>query len=883
MDGFCGRQVSLGVRKRWDERSRMWREDLLVNGLRLSLKVGFGIVICMLLGLAGPRAVAQCPQMMQVDAAQALPSGIEIHSGQGILRVVALRDDVLRFTMSNTGQMPPHGSWAVLAKARASRVTVTPFSGADSVGFNTKDLMVRVARKTMAITVTNANGFVLMQSASPVEFYKSDQHGDTGYTVWEKMPQDEHFFGLGDKPAPLDRRGWQFTMWNTDHYRWQRGTDPIYKDIPYFMGFQKGTAYGVLLDNTWWTTFDFGKLRRNEFSFGAEGGPLRYYFFYGPTPKQVEQDYAWLTGTIPMPPKWTLGFQQSRYSYGTEAKVRAIADRLRKDKIPADVIYMDIDYQIHNRPFTVDPKKFPDFPAFVKELEKKDFHLVMITDLHVAYLPHSNYMPFMTGEAGDHFLHNPNGSIYVGDVWPGPAVFPDFTQARTRKWWGGLYKQFYSYGVGGFWNDMNEPSVFNTPTKTIPLDVVGQIEGPGWKTRTVTQREIHNIMGEQNSRATFDGLRALKPNQRPFVLTRSSYAGGQRYAATWTGDNSSDWNQMQLSTPMLESLGLSGFTMVGDDIGGFAGSPQMDLLTKWIEMGAFNPIDRDHTTKGSHPQEPWVGGPAQEAIRRKYIETRYRLFPYIYTTVDYASRTGIPLMRPLFLDFPDAMPDKSPLDDSVPNEFLFGPDLLVAPPHYPDEVQSYNVTFPPAPWYNFWTGKLAANGGYTGTLEKTVLTNQTVSGGQGLQTLKVRPTLAVLPVFAKGGSVIPMQPLVESLMQTPVGPLTLRVYPGPDCHGSLYDDDGTTLDYKHGDYLRVHYACEAAPGSLTLHISAQEGSYPAWWKQIRVQVYGWKSSHVQAELDGRPVSGARYDAAHGMVEVVIPQNVKGETLTVKAE
>ena len=826
------------------------------------------ITISALLMSGGFKAVAEVPQMREVDSAQALPSGIEIHSGQGVLRVVALRGQILRFTMSNTGKLPPHGSWAVLKKARESRIQVTPFSGVNSVGFNTKDLKVRVARKTMAITVTNADGFVLMQSASPVHFYKSDKEGDTGFMVWEKMPQDEHFFGLGGKAAPLDKRGWQFTMWTTDHYRWQRGTDPIYKDIPFFMGFQKGQAYGLLLDDTWRTTFDFGKERRNEFSFGGEGGPLRYYFFYGPTPKKVEKDYAWLTGKGPLPPKWALGYQQSRWAYGTAKKVRWIANHLRKDKIPADVIFLDIAYQVHNRPFTINKKRFPDFPGLVKWLKKKDFHLVTITDLHIAYLPHSHYMPFMTGEAGHHFLHYPNGSLYVGDVWPGPSVFPDFTQASTRKWWGGLYKKFYSYGVGGFWNDMNEPSVFNTPTKTIPLDVVGQIKGPGWKTRTVTQRQIHNIMGIENSRATFDGLRTLKPNQRPYVLTRSTYAGGQRYAATWTGDNSSSWSGLRISTPMLESLGLSGFSMAGDDIGGFAGSPSMHLLTKWMEVGAFNPIDRDHTTKGSNPQEPWVGGPKQEAIRRKYIDTRYRLMPYIYTTVDHASRTGIPLMRPLFLDFPDAGPDKAPLDESAPNEYLFGPDLLVAPPKYPDEVQSYSVEFPPVPWYNFWTGKKMTH---------------PRKAGAALETASVKPTLAVLPVYAKGGSVIPMQPLVESTMQTPKGPLTLRVYPGPNCHGSLYDDDGITMDYKHGDYLRVHYTCEAAPHHLTLHISAQKGSYPAWWKQIRVEVFGWQGKHVQAELDGKPVGGATYNAAHGMAEVVIPQNANGEILTLKTE
>lgn len=810
---------------------------------------------------------AQVIELLHVDSAQALPSGIEVHSGPGSLRVLALRDNVLRFTMSSTSTLPDQGSWAVLPAAKLARVPVTPYSSADAVGFNTPTLEVRIARDTMLTTVMDAQGHVLMRDASPAEFYKSDKEGDTGFTVWKTMPQNEHFFGLGDKAAPLDRRGWSFVMWNTDHPFWQRGTDPLYKDIPYFMAFQAGKAYGLYLDNTWRTTFDFGKGRRDEYSFGSEGGPLDYYFFYGPTPKDVEKDYAWLTGTMPLPPKWTLGYQQSRFSYGTEAKVRAIADRLRADKIPADTIYMDIDYQVHYRPFTIDQKKFPDFPAFVKELAKKDFHLVMITDLHIAYLPHDkSYAPFQSGVAGDHFLHNPDGSLYVGDVWPGPAVFPDFTQQATRAWFGGLYKTFYSYGIGGFWNDMDEPSVFNTPTKTAPLDVVGQINEPGFKTRTVTQREIHNIMGIENSRATYDGLLKLKPNQRPFVLTRASFAGGQRYAATWTGDNSATWGQLRLSTPMLESMGLSGFYMIGDDIGGFLGSPQMNLLTKWFEVGAFNPIFRDHTDKGSHPQEPWVGGPQQEATRRKYIETRYRLLPYFYTTVDQASRTGIPVMRPLFLDFPNAGPDKEPLDLDAQGEFLFGPDLLVAPAPYPEELDDYNVTFPPVPWYNFWTGEQVAK--------------QPDSSGK-LQTVSVTPSLEVLPVYARGGSVIPMQSLVQSTEQKPQGPLELRVYPGPNCHGSLYDDDGISFDYKHGNYLRVDYTCDMTPQGLTLRIGVQKGTYPAWWRQIRVSVYGWAGTHVTAAVNGKEVQGAQYDAAQHAVSVVIPQNTQGETLTLQ--
>jgi alpha-glucosidase len=398
-------------------------------------------------------------------------------------------------------------------------------------------------------------------------------------------------------------------MWNTDQYRFQEATDPLYKTIPFFLADNAGRSYGLFLDNTWRSSFDFGKEDRTAYSFGADGGPIDYYFLYGPAPKQVVQNYAWLTGLTPLPPQWSLGFQQSRYSYETETRLREVADRLRADRIPCDALYLDIDYQVGNAPFTVNKQTFPNFPNFVHELEDKQFRLVMITDLHIAALSHQGYAPYDTGIAGDHFVKNPNGTVYVGKVWPGPSVFPDFTTKGARNWWGGLYKNFYEDGAAGFWNDMNEPSVFDVASKTMPLDVVHRIDEPGFAARTATHAEIHNVYGMENSRATYEGLLELKPQQRPFVLTRATYAGGQRYAATWTGDNSSTWNHLRISTPMLLSLGLSGFSMAGDDIGGYAGSATSDLLTKWIEVGAFNPIYRDHTEKFTDDQEPWAGGP----------------------------------------------------------------------------------------------------------------------------------------------------------------------------------------------------------------------------------------------------------------------------------
>src|SRR5262249_7257564 len=360
-----------------------------------------------------------------------------------------------------------------------------------------------------------------------------------------------------------------------------------------------------------------------------------------------------------------------------------------------------------------------------------------------------------------YFVKNPDGLVYVGKVWPGESVFPDFTRDEVRKWWGTLYSDFVTMGIRGFWNDMNEPAIFERADKTMPLDTVHCVEG-----RKTDHREIHNVFGMQNARATYEGMLRLKPDVRPFVLTRAAYAGTQRYAATWSGDNSSTWNHMRISIPQLLNLGLSGYSFVGDDIGGFAGSPTPELLTRWMELGVFNPIYRNHGEKGSRDREPWVDGPEHEAIRKRYIETRYQLLPYIYTSMEATSRTGIPFMRPMFLEFPG---DKR--FETTDTEFMFGPDLLVAP-KVDEKFEPYEVTLPAGTWYDFWTGREATS------------------------TKTLNPALDVLPVFVRAGAVIPEQPVVQNSGEVPQGPLQVSVYPGPNCSGSLYQDDGNTLAYQ---------------------------------------------------------------------------------------
>jgi alpha-glucosidase len=809
-----------------------------------------------------------------------LPNGIRIRAMRGVEEISALRPEVLRVRISPTQQLPEDASWAVVAEAHSSTAPVIIDNGANTLALHTTAVTAELNRADLTLTVHDSNGRSLLHDTRPVCF------AGQAFRVAEAMPSDEHYFALGDKTGPFDRRGQAFELWNTDSYRFQESTDPLYKSIPFFLAFRSGFASGVFLDNTWRTSFDFGKVTPNVYTFGAVDGPLDYYIFTGPTPRDVVEQYTWLTGRPPLPPMWMLGYQQSRYTYAPEQRLMDVATRLRSEHIPTDAVYLDIGFQEKNRPFTVDPIAFPDFPGMVAHLSTMNLKLVVITDLHIADPPSTNYAPYETGIAENQFVHNPDGSVFTGIVWPGPAVFPDFTRSATRDWWGTLYTQFVHDGVAGFWNDMNEPSVFNTPNKTMPLDVIHRVASDNFAPRTATHAEIHNVYGMENSRATFDGLRKLLPHERPFVLTRATYAGGQRYATTWTGDNSSTWNHLRMTSSMLKNLGLSGFSFAGADVGGFAGTPPPDLLTRWLEIAAFHPIDRDHTEAGTADQEPWANtgsdlgpnSPNQLAIRRRFIEERYRLMPYLYTLAEETARTGLPIMRPIFLDYPSAATDGHPIDvdPSTGGEFLLGHDLLIAPSPYPEEPDAYTVELPTPVWYDYWTGRrLPAVAPF-----KPAVDGVPPSGADLVPlTTVVHPDLATLPVFVRGGAILPISPLTQSTAEIPQGPLTLRLYAGPDCRGSLYLDDGHSYAYTNGNSLRMKFTCEVTPDALMVHI-AEDGSYKPWWNQIRLEIYGWQPHTGKANLIGSPNP---LDLGHSgeAITLTVPENGSGLSLQIQ--
>ena len=813
----------------------------------MTIKFRFSVVVCVLLaGSLGFAADEGWQSLGAVTRIQKLANGVEVRAGKSAVRVTAVSASMVRVRVAKDGVFPADRSWAVLQEAVKSSPTVQVSETPQAVEFAIPSGKVRIEKAAMRIVFLDSANKVLLADSRPMAFSGSS------FQVWKVMPEDEHYYGLGDKAGPLDRREHTYDMWNTDAYGWQESTDPLYKDIPFFLAMRHGVSYGVFLDNTWRSSFDFGRMERDVYSFGAEGGELNYYFFFGPHPKKVLESYTGLVGHVPLPPLWALGFQQSRYSYFPEARVREIARTFREHRIPADVIYLDIDYQQGNAPFTIDRGKFPNFEAMVHDLGDQGFKLVTITDLHIK--KQAGYKPYDEGIAQDNFVKNPDGSVYVGKVWPGDSVFPDFTLDRVRRWWGTLYTDFANMGVAGFWNDMNEPSIFERADKTMPLDTVHRVDGGG----TETHRAIHNVYGMQNVRGTYEGLLRLRPNERPFVLTRAAYAGAQRYAASWTGDNTSSWNHLRMMTPNLLNLGLSGYPLVGADVGGFAGSPPADLLTRWIETATFIPIDRDHTTKGTRDQEPWVDGPEHEAIRRRYIELRYKLLPYIYTSVEETVRTGMPLMRPVFLEYPEADKFYEEADTGFLPEYLFGRDLLVAP-RVTEMLDALEIDLPPGEWYDYWSG----------------------GKFQGGTDIRVEPALNVVPLYVRAGAIIPEQPLVQNTGEKPDGPLELRVYPGSDCGGSIYLDDGRSFDYQKGNVLRVSYTCAVTPGSVTVKIGAADGPFAPWWSQVQLEVFGVVQRPQQVLAGGAPVEGWKYEAGSKKVVAVIANPAKGSEVVIQ--
>jgi len=612
----------------------------------------------------------------------------------------------------------------------------------------------------------------------------------------KKLGFDEHFYGLGEKAARLDKRRSSFVNWNSDTPGYTEGKDPIYQTIPFYIGLQHGVAYGIFFDNSYRSYFDVGKSSQQRAGCGAEGGELNYYFFYGPSIKKILGRYADLTGHMPLPPLWALGNQQSRWSYYPDSMVEEVVNEYRKRDLPLDVIHLDIDYMNGYRVFTFNHERFSDPKALTEKLARQGVKVVTIVDPGVKYPPDKNerYHAFDQGLEKNYFQRRRNGDLFVPRVWPGESVFVDYTLPEARRWWGELHRVYTDNGIAGIWNDMNEPSDFVDQSGKNQLDVVSYDEG-----EKTTHAKNRNTFALLMSRATYEGLERLRPDRRPYVITRAAYAGIQRYSTMWTGDTNSTWESLALNIPMFTSLGLSGEPFVGSDVGGFIGRGNGELLVRSYQVSFLAPFCRNHKVIDGYDQEPWRFGKYYEDIIRKYLKLRYTLLPFLYTALEEAHRSGVPLFRPLLLNYQDDASTYN-LDD----EFMVGGDLLVAPIMKPD-VTKRLVYLPAGTWYDYWTNKKYAGG----------------------TMISVEAPLDLVPMFVRGGAMIPVGPALNYVGEKPADPITFNIY--PDDAGSatatLYEDDGLSPAYKTGAFRRTSFTARRGPNGFIVTVGVPEGSY----------------------------------------------------------
>ncbi|MGH9473252.1 MAG: glycoside hydrolase family 31 protein [Terriglobales bacterium] len=803
-----------------------------------------------------------------MPAGQTLPAGVEYRNPQGLVRLTVIEAGVIRVQFIPAPELGPEGepraerSFALISGAAAPPPAFTFLPGAASDTLRTAELTVTITRQPFRLRFADSAGRLLDADAADGMAYDpadAAAGGGARVRVWKQLSDDVHFFGLGEKTGPLDKRGEKlggndYVMWNSDVFGYDNSTDPLYADIPLLLVLQPSAggaalAHGIFFDNTYRASFDLGKTSRAFYDFGAEGGQLNYYVIAGPTPADVLRRYAALTGRIPLPPLWSLGYNQCRYSYYPAAQVLDIAEHFRRLHIPADAMWLDIAYMRGYRIFTWDPAGFPHPRQLLRRLRQMGFHAVSIIDPGVKDEP--GYPVYDSGVAAGAFVREPAGGLFVGPVWPGPAVFPDFTSASARAWWAKQIAGFAAAGLSGIWNDMNEPSVFEVASGTMPDDVVFHHDG-----RTITAAEAHNVFGQQMSRATQQGLLELAPDRRPFVLTRDTYAGGQRYAALWTGDNTADWGHFRNGITTLLGMGLSGFPWVGNDIGGFAGVSSADLWTRWAEAAAFFPFMRGHANKGTPAKEPWAFGPAHTAENRLAIARRYEFLPYIYNVFYRSSRSGLPMMRALLLDFPN-----DPRTYNIADEFLFGRDLLVAPIVEPEAV-SRSVYLPAGTWYRL--SEDAAPVAVSGPAD-----------------IRAAADEGELPLFARDGAILFRSPAVENTAAWQTAPLIFEIFSQGPTSRTYYEDDGATFAYRRGEYFRRTISYVPGARETMIQLAAAEGAFRPRHSEIDIELQA-PARPKSVALNGRrlPASAVAYSAQRRELTIRIPRDAAAETIRI---
>jgi alpha-glucosidase len=737
--------------------------------------------------------------------AAALERGAQFEFEQATLEIVFLTPDLVRATWQ-PGKLP-----VPYALADTPWPAVAPHLEEGGQGWTIFSEAVAIAVGWDGqITVTDANDRVIRQEQPPQRLGPGWQHTAC-------LRSEECLYGLGERAAAFNLRApamagplKTYQFWNYDPGNiYQPGTDPMYITIPVYLGLHGAGSYLVFYENTF----------RGELSLTAsaatarfEDGALRYYLALGAPPLLLER-YTQLTGRHSLPPRWALGYHQSHWGYGSEAAIRREVAAFQTHNLPLSAIHLDIDCQVNHRAFTVDPQRFPTFQQFTTDLLAAGVRVIAINNPGIQHNRHSNL--FLEGQILNGFCTYEDGSLVVAPVWPGRSVFPDFTNPVVRDWWSRQFAYLLQTGVAGFWNDMNEPAVFAAwGDPTLPLATQHWLEGRGGD-----HREAHNVYGMLETRAAFESLCRHRPDRRPFMVTRSGWAGLQRYAWTWTGDIVSTWEALRQTVATVLGLGLSGISFCGPDIGGFLGNPSPELYVRWFQMATFMVFCRTHSAISVGHRAPWTYGEPYLSHIRRCLQLRQRLMPYLYTLVWEATQRGYPPVRPLFwLDPMDAR--LWPREDA----FCLGDSLLVCPVLVAGDRRR-QLELPPGDWYSFWDDTPWAGG----------------------QSVDLPAPLDQMPLLVRGGSILPTAEGED---------LTLHVYPWAiaspepqENQGQIYNDAGE----GYGDSRLDHWHLSQQGQQMMLTWRSQ-GNYLQPYERVHLHLHG--AELEQATINGEPVAAS---------------------------
>ncbi len=745
---------------------------------------------------------------------------VYFHTGNSvILKVTVLRDSVIRFRYTTKGYFSKDFSYAIDKSYSQGYNFLDVTEEAEFYKIQTSKVKCLIQKRDLRVSVLDLNDNILLEDELGFHWEESYEYGGNIVKMSKASKDGECFYGLGDKATQMNLKGKRLENFATDQYAFQKDQEPLYKVVPFYIGLQNKQAYGIFFDNTFRTFFDFCHERRNVTSFWSEGGEMNYYFIYGPQMEDVVTSYTDLTGKPELPPLWALGYHQCKWSYYPESNVKEVAAKFRELKIPCDAIYLDIDYMEGFRCFTWNKEYFPDPKRMVAELAEDGFKTVVIIDPGIKI--DREYSVYKEALEKDYFCKRADGPYMKGKVWPGECNFPDYTNPEVREWWAGLFKELIlDIGVKGVWNDMNEPAVMEVPNKTFPMDVRHDYDG-----NPCSHRKAHNIYGTQMARATYHGVKRFAYPKRPFIITRSAYAGAQRYSSSWTGDNVATWEHLWIANIQVQRMSISGMGFTGSDIGGFAEQPSGELYTRWIQLGVFHPFCRTHSSGDHGEQEPWAFDEEVIDITRKFVNLRYQLLPYLYTMFWQYIEAGVPMLKPLvYYDQEDTQTHYRN------DEFIFGNQILVCPILEPNAT-GRRMYIPRGEWYNYWTNNL-------------------VTGGKEIW---VDTKYDEIPVFVKAGSVIPKYPVQQYVGELEFDELTLDLYYKEGKEKSVvYEDAQDGYDYKKGRYSFLSFQVTGKEKELHIQLH-KEGKYDTPYSNYKINLIGLPFKVTSIEIDNEKV------------------------------